>query len=167
MGLAVEREYFAVEQSAARDGYHEVPDVERRVFTRAENKKEFGKSTEVLSCGLDLESVVDEWRERCSGMVLGGSGSGKGKRKGKGKGKEGKSVDVRLSDDVGNYVCGFIYYVSLKEMLGRKGKKDVVFLHVPLLKEQEVGVAVEVVGELVRALVDAWVERMELGEERE
>ncbi|CZR67944.1 uncharacterized protein PAC_17843 [Phialocephala subalpina] len=38
IGLAVDRNYFAIEKGADRDGYHQFPDEARKVFTRAESK---------------------------------------------------------------------------------------------------------------------------------
>ncbi|CAI6342400.1 unnamed protein product [Periconia digitata] len=152
MGLAVERDYFAVERSAGRDGYHEFPDIERKVVTRSENRTWFGKNGEdVLVSGVELEGVVEGWRGYCQEIGVTGRGKGKGKGGGKGVG-----VDVRLSDDVGTYVCGFMYYVGLREMQRRKGRRDVVFLHVPPLEgDAETAVGVRVVEGLIRAIVDA------------
>lgn len=191
MGLAHGRSYFAIEKGAEREGYHEVPDEGRRVFTRGENKKVFGKSEAKLESSLDLESVVDVWRDGVCGVMLAvgraapGAAPGdakarpreKAKEKEKEKGKKGGSkqkdianvgssgkgtgageqVDVRLSDDVGNYVCGFQYYVSLLEMQKLTGKRNAVFFHVPYLEgEEDVAVGVRVTEGLVRALVGAW-----------
>lgn len=171
MGLAVDRDYFAVEKSALKEGYHEIPDVDRKVVTRAENLKWFGKKTpDVLVSQLKLEEVVEAWQVSCAGIRMpgadggkkgGGSAAGKiGSAKGKGKEGNGKgksTVDVRLSDDVGTYVCGFMYYVSLLGMEKKKGRRDVTFLHVPPLQGQgEIDVGVQVVKELIIALVGAW-----------
>lgn len=162
MGLAVDRDYFAVEQSALKEGYHDIPDIERKVITRAENKKLFGKASSSLATSFDLDSVVAAWQAACGHLtfpVSGESGKGKGGAKGKGK-QERRKVDVRLSDDVGTYVCGLIYFGSLLEMQKRKGTRDVVFLHVPSLEGAgEVEVGVEVTRELIVALVDAWEAR--------
>jgi pyroglutamyl-peptidase len=150
IGLAVDRSYFAVEQSAAKEGYHDIPDVDRRVFTRAKNKRVFGKAAEVLGSSLDLESAVGVWREACKRMAP------KARAKGKPRKEGGLDVDVRLSDDVGTFVCGFAYYVGLLEMQRRRGRRDVVFLHVPMLVGEEVGVGVEVTEELIKAFVLGW-----------
>ncbi|KAK8069000.1 hypothetical protein PG994_005616 [Apiospora phragmitis] len=172
MGLAVERDYFAVERSAPKEGYHEIPDIARRVFTRAENKALFGRSAASLAIDLPLEEVVDSWKDSvaqarlrlpCSSSSSPASAAGKaqgGGKKGKGakdtkKKEEQKEVDVRLSDDVGTYDCGFIYYLSLLEM-GKRGKKrNTVFFHVPPLKtEDEVQIGLKVTVCLVQALAD-------------
>lgn len=154
-----------MEKSAAREGYHDVPDVERKVVTRAENRKLFGKVASSLGTELDVEGAVGAWRVACGRITRASGGGGhvsKGKAGGKGKAGEaqGKKVDVRASDDVGTYVCGLIYFASMVEMERRKGTRDVVFLHVPPLDgEGEVGVGVEVVKEAVIALVDVWEAR--------
>ena len=107
----------------------------RRVFTRAENKKVWGKRPESLASTLDLDGVLEVWKEGVKNVVVGGK-RGKG---GKGKEKEkGGNVNLSVTDDVGNYVCGFLYYASLLEMGKREdGRRNVVFLHVPLLETEE------------------------------
>lgn len=183
MGLAHGRTWFAVEKGAQKEGYHEVLDMGRRVFTRAENKKLWGKEAGRLDSTLKLEVAVEKWSEEVRGVSLltrddssgvgaGGEAKEKGK-KGKQKTKEAansdsnekgkgasEQVDVRLSDDVGNYVCGFMYYVSLLEMQKSIGRRDTVFFHVPYLKsEEEILVGVRVAEGLIRALVGVWEER--------
>ena len=183
MGLAHGRGYFAVEKGAERDGYHEVPDEGRRVLTRAENKKVFAKEGARLDSTLDLGAVVVGWQDETRGIVLSLQGAAPGARPGavdekikeKGKGKQkmkgaadssfkgtasSSQVDVRLSDDVGNYVCGFQYYVSLLEMQKRTGRRDTVFLHVPYLESlEEIQIGVRVTEGLIRALVGVWLDR--------
>ncbi|KAK8044566.1 hypothetical protein PG993_004590 [Apiospora rasikravindrae] len=170
MGLAVERDYFAVEQGALKEGYHEIPDIARRVFTRAENKTRFGKSTASLVTDLPLEEVVDSWKDSVAQARLRlpssstssfsgaakAQGSGKKGAKGSKEKEEQKEVDVRLSDDVGTYVCGFIYYLSLLEMEKKGKKRNTVFFHVPPLgTEDEVQVGLKVTESLIQALADA------------
>ncbi|OAG11735.1 uncharacterized protein CC84DRAFT_1159195 [Paraphaeosphaeria sporulosa] len=161
MGLAVDRDYFAVEQSALKEGYHDIPDIERKVITRMENKKLFGKAPSSLATSLDLEPAVSAWQTACGRLSLPSKEQGSSKGKGTGKSKQEKrKVDVRLSDDVGTYVCGLIYFSSLVEMQKRTGNRDVVFFHVPQLTGGgEVDVGIEVTKELVVALVDVWEAR--------
>ncbi|KAK8120623.1 hypothetical protein PG999_004743 [Apiospora kogelbergensis] len=165
MGLAMERDYFAVESSAPKEGYHEIPDIARRVFTRADNKARFGKSAGSLVTDLPLEQVVGSWEDSVaqarlrlpssSSSGVGAKAQGSGKKGFKGFKEELKCVDVRLSDDVGTYVCGFIYYLSLLEMEKRGKKKSTVFFHVPPLgTDDEVQVGLEVTQSLIQALVD-------------
>ncbi|TVY39282.1 Pyroglutamyl-peptidase [Lachnellula subtilissima] len=97
IGLVVDRDYFAIEKSALRDGYQLLPDIARKVFTKAESKKKWGKSLERLETTLDFDDVVDRWK------------------------KGGVKADVRGSDDVGNFNCGFLYYLSLEHFLKEWG----------------------------------------------
>lgn len=154
MGLDVDSGsgVFKVERSAPKEGYHDVPDIDRKVFTRAENKKTFGKAPASLVTTLDIDAAAEMWRSACSGCILPSSGNAKSKGKGKNDGRQ--MVDVRLSDDVGTYVCGFQYFVSMLEMQKRTQKRNVVFLHVPRLEsEKEVKVGVRVAEEVIKALV--------------
>jgi pyroglutamyl-peptidase len=45
-------------------------------------------------------------------------------------GGENRSVDVRLSKDPGDFLCGFIYYAGLVERWRLKEPQNVLFLHV-------------------------------------
>ncbi|TVY91734.1 Pyroglutamyl-peptidase [Lachnellula willkommii] len=135
IGLAADRSYFAIEKSARRDGYQQYPDIARRVFTKAESKKVWGKSPERLETGLGFEDVVVRWKE--------------------GAGEE----DVRGGDDVGSYVCGFVYYLSL-EMFWKRGggggEGKVLFLHVPYLKgAEELERGKEVTVSLIKAIAES------------
>jgi pyroglutamyl-peptidase len=135
IGLAVERSYFAIEKGAEKDGYHQYPDVDRRVFNKAETKKSWGKSPYRLDTSFDLEDVLVKWRAQA-----------------------GKAPDLRTSDDVGNYVCGFVYYRSL-ELFWKKGDRDmpVVFMHVPPLPEKgDVEKGVNVTVGLIQALAESF-----------
>jgi pyroglutamyl-peptidase len=145
IGLAFDRSYFAIEKGAPRDGYHAIPDEDRKVFTKAENKKLWGKSPERLDPGFNFEKALEGWKKAVSGGV-------KGKGKGKGKGRE---EDLRVSDDVGVYICGFVYYLSLERLRESKKRSLVVFLHVPPLEgREEVERGVQIVIGLVKALVE-------------
>jgi pyrrolidone-carboxylate peptidase len=154
MGLDVDsgRGVFKVERSAPREGYHEIPDVCRKVYTRAENKKGFGKSPASLSTTLDVDAVEEIWRAGCASVTLAKEQRASHTAKGKSSGI--KNVLVHLSDDVGTYVCGFCYYVALLHMQSHTGKRHAVFFHVPPLEtEAEILVGVRVTQEVVRALV--------------
>ncbi|KAF2748294.1 peptidase C15, pyroglutamyl peptidase I-like protein [Sporormia fimetaria CBS 119925] len=161
LGVALDQTYFSLERSAKRDGYHEIPDGARRVVSRGENKKVFGRAPEVLGCCLDLVGVVE-------GVRRGLGGDGGKKTRGKRGIREMRErevevdVDVRVTDDVGNFTCGFIYFVSLREMRKRGKEGMSVFCHLPLLEgDDEIRVGVEVVEEVVRGLGEAWVGREE------
>jgi pyroglutamyl-peptidase len=183
IGLAHDRTYFAVEKGAKKEGYNDVPDETRRVFTRGENKTAFGKEAARLDSTLDLAAATAAWQEEVQGMKLKpqstaprtqpGKANEKPKEKDKGKQKlraaaetsakgavNGTQVDVRCSDDVGNYVCGLQYYASLLAMQKQTGKRDTVFLHVPYLRTlDDIEVGVRVTEALIRALVEVWAQR--------
>ena len=160
MGLDVDSGpgVFRVERSAPKEGYHDIPDVDRKVFTRGENKKTFGKSPASLVTTLDIDTAFGVWQDACAGLSLSKATAPAGFSKAKGKSKsDGKqSVEVRRSDDVGTYVCGFQYYTSMLEMQKTTRKRSVVFFHVPRLEtEDKVNVGVRVAEELIKALVGA------------
>ena len=99
-----------------------------------------------------VETVV---RNFASGHNSHGKKGGQARVKGKGGAAASKVVDLRATDDVGSFVCGFVYYVGLWEMEKMGKKRNVVFLHCPLLDtEEDVETGVRVVEELVKALVD-------------
>jgi pyroglutamyl-peptidase len=138
IGLDSESSYYAIEKGAEKDKYHEIPDEARKVVSRAEAKKLWGKSPPRLDSTLDIEDILIKWKENTSLKT-----SGKGKSKGKGEMEangSSKEVDLRTSDCVGNYVCGFVYYTSLEwfwKKNGPQGERKVLFLHVPMLEGKE------------------------------
>jgi pyrrolidone-carboxylate peptidase len=83
------------------------------VFDKSEIKKAWGKSPPYLESSFDLEDVLVKWRALIR-----------------------KDVDLRTSDDVGNYVYGFVYYTSLEYSWKRGIYAPVVFMHVPPLPER-------------------------------
>jgi len=113
IGLAVDRDYFAIEKSAEKEGYHQIPDEEGKVFTKAENKTEWGKSPASLITTLDMEDVLVKWKANAKATMT----TGKAK-------KPAKEFDLRVSDDVGYYVCGFVYYVSLEWFWKREQRRE-------------------------------------------
>ncbi|KAH6721710.1 hypothetical protein BKA61DRAFT_162563 [Leptodontidium sp. MPI-SDFR-AT-0119] len=148
MGLAADREYFAIEKGAERDGYHEIPDEKRKVFTRAETKKVWGKSPARLESTLDLEDILRMWKTNLNSSA------------GKFKGKDKAIADVRTSDDVGNYVCGFVYYASLEwfwRKYGPQGRRRVLFFHVPNMQgKDDFERGKDVTTALIKAVSDSW-----------
>jgi len=83
------------------------------VFDQSEIKKAWGKSPPYLESSFDLEDVLVKWRALIR-----------------------KDVDLRTSDDVGNYVHGFVYYTSLEYSWKRGIYAPMVFMHVPPLPER-------------------------------
>lgn len=170
MGIAAGRTYFAVEQTAAKDGYQWARDVDGKSFTEAEIQAIWGDQPERLSTDLDLNAVVASWKNGTSDVKwpqdLGRASTSSSDF----QTLEGPvqvelledvidTKDVKWSDAVGTYLCGFIYYTSLVEA-GRNGKRklrDVAFMHVPSLNnEEQLNVGVEVTIELVQALVQTF-----------
>jgi pyroglutamyl-peptidase len=144
---------FKVERSAPKEGYHDIPDIDRKVFTRAENKKIFAKAPISLVTTLNIGSAAEHWQTACCPLKL-PAALAASKSKAKGKGANKQQVNVRLSDDVGTYVCGFQYYSSMLQTQQKTGNRNVVFLHVPKLEsEQEIHVGISVTEELIKALV--------------
>ena len=170
VGLAPGQDYYSLEQGARRDGYHQSPDIARRVLTKAESRTAWGKkSADALETSFDLPRVLEGWRQR-----LRAAGGGNGKSKGgKGKptcaagGKTAYDVDVRHTDDVGNYVCGLLYYATLAELARSSpdGSRYVVFLHVPpplgagAEQDRDWGKGLAVLVALIESLADAWRQR--------
>ncbi|CZR68862.1 uncharacterized protein PAC_18762 [Phialocephala subalpina] len=129
LGFAADRDYFAIEKGAERDGYHQIPDERRIFFTSAETRKVWGKGPAAPDYTLDIENILRKWKANLN--------SGAGRSKGKDK---GATVDIRTSDDVGNYVCGIVYFVSLEwfwKKFGPLGERRVLFFHVPNMQRNE------------------------------
>ena len=78
---------FKLERSALRDGYHDIPDIERRVFTRADNKKLFGKASSSLTTTLDIDAAAGILQEACYSLSLSTPAAAPENVKVKGKGK--------------------------------------------------------------------------------
>ena len=167
LGLDKERNIFTIEKSAAKEGYHQALDVDKKVFTKQQSKDAWGKKPERLQSSLDLEVVREKWEAglRKAEKKAAGKGGKRGVAKGKDVGqaetdKKGH-VDVNCTDDVGSYVCGFVYYLSMVEMgkrKGGKGRRDVVFCHVPWLDEGDTATGMRVVEALIGAIVEVWRE---------
>jgi len=67
-----------------------------------------------------------------------------------------QSVDIRVSEDAGRYLCDFIYYSSLAYLEKKREDKRVVFLHVPVeVDEIALKTGVDVTIELIRAVVQS------------
>lgn len=115
IGLAAERSYFAVERGAHRDGYSTYPDMARKTVSKAESQKLYGKSPERLDSKVDFETLLQSW-------------------KGNVPKSKAKAPDLRLSDDVGLYVCGLVYYTSLEKLWKDENEvTKVMFFHLPPL----------------------------------
>lgn len=163
IGVAAGRTYFAVEQTSQRDGYQYTPDVEGQVFTEDEVDEVWGGQPEVLSTDLDLETVVDKWQDATSDITFPFDTESRSWDLDVRLGNDIMMTDdVRWSDSVGTYLCGFIYYASLVEkakQVSSMGVRDVAFMHVPMLEgDDEIDVGVKVTEALVGSLVETWRE---------
>lgn len=86
--------------------------------------------------------------------------------------KKREVVEIRPSDDVGCFLCGFIYYTTLawwwareKEGEGGPVERPVLFLHVPACPEEgDVERGRDITVELIKAMVGAWVAQKERAE---
>lgn len=106
----------------------------------------WGKDPPRLDSTIDVEDVVAKWRSNLSADA------------GKSKGKI-VPVDVRASNDVGNYVCGFVYYASLEWLWKRNGppgERKVLFLHVPKLEgKADIEKGRDVTIALIKAVIES------------
>jgi pyrrolidone-carboxylate peptidase len=167
MGVAEGRKYFAVEQTSQKYGYNWSIDVDGKSFTTEESDKYFAGQPTTLSTDLALTTVVSEWQQRTAdvkwppGLETADESGFAANSAVEVKLLEDvmDTQDVRWSDSVGTYLCGFIYYTGMAEM-GKNGKnklRDVAFMHVPSLPtEEHLAVGVDVAIELVQSLVQTW-----------
>jgi len=129
---------YDIEQSSGRLGYS-MPDVDGERWSDE-------LSEEVWPSGIFPDSLVStfdvaEVQRRC------------GKNEG---------FEVKASDGVGRYLCGFVYYTSLAnyESMEKGGEKPVLFLHTPFCPTQEdLDKGREAVIKVVESMVSIWLER--------
>ncbi|CAI6337843.1 unnamed protein product [Periconia digitata] len=193
IGVAEGRKYFAVEAGSSRNNFDLIRDNDGRNFSDAEGVAAWGDSPTRLDTDLDLDGTIESWQERTKDFkwpaMLSREMQSMGdvaEQKVDVKVSRGLSVamgnveeeeisvmapdpddEVRWSDNVGFYLCGFIYYAGMVQKSrmtaaegsanARVGKRDTVFMHVPLLiSDEEIGVGVDVTTELVQSLVENW-----------
>ncbi|KAI5292004.1 hypothetical protein KEM52_006689 [Ascosphaera acerosa] len=156
IGVTNRREYYSVESHACRDGYMRA-DVEERTaadiealfreraypealrpgdepHTQDGQPCSVPRSTVLQPSPVD-ESLVEAWSLLSPGL------------------------DVRLSHDAGRYVCEFIYYNSLVHAWEQGRPLSVVFVHVPVRREEgDVEKGKDAVTGLIKAIVDRWLE---------
>lgn len=136
IGLAAGRKFFTVERRSTRIPYWQKEDVLGQVFSKEMTEKMWPSETypDVLAPTFDCHDVWLRWRENVR-----------------------QELDVRPSDDPGNYLCGFIYYYSMAWYLRNRAEEcPVMFLHVPdLPTEAQVAGGREVALGLIRAMVES------------
>jgi pyroglutamyl-peptidase len=141
MGLAAERSFFTMERQAPRGPYDKYKDVDGDTFPDSEAQRLFGGCPKSLQPTIDCDDVWKRWRQAV----------------------KDESADIRTgsSSSVGNYLCGFVYYLSLSWFWKRKAEeRPVLFLHVPdLPTAARVSQGREIAIELIRAMVASRKER--------
>lgn len=148
IGLAAGRKFFAIEQGAHNRGYGDIPDVDGERYYDAIAEEEFptDKFPKVLHTSFDTSDVLARWKENL------GYPSVEEKEHGHGR------ADVQISQDAGNFLCGFIYYNSLAHYFSiKEDERPVAFLHVPDLSysEEKLKEGREIAIALIKALVDS------------
>ncbi|KAG9037816.1 hypothetical protein FRB95_004103 [Tulasnella sp. JGI-2019a] len=136
MGLAAGRSYFTLERLAYRGRFGERPDVDGAFFPPEDARRMWNSLPTTLRPTFHCNDVWRRWR----GLLV------------------DSTLDVRPSDDPGNYLCGFIYYSSLAYLLLKeeKAERPIMFMHVPdLPTESDVERGVDVAVALIRALVES------------
>ncbi|KAI4662385.1 uncharacterized protein J4E79_004674 [Alternaria viburni] len=126
IGLAAGRKYFAIEQGSQGRGYGKIPDVDGQRFDDSEMEKHFpsSKYPPKLNTSFDTSEVLAHWKANLGYTSVDGTTTDEG------------CPDVRISNDAGNFLCGFIYYNSLAHYFGiKQDERPVVFLHVPDLSD--------------------------------
>lgn len=117
MGIAYPRQYYTIETQSFRDNYNYWPDVEGKYARDLEDLpggehlwKNMYRAPKILKSS--IKDMGDMWR-RTQSLLL-------GKQCG---------ADVRLSNDPGHFLCGFIYYEGLVERWRKHQDRNVLFLH--------------------------------------
>lgn len=69
------------------------------------------------------------------------------------------NTEVRISDDAGRYLCEFIFYTTMSQLLSEGRDRNVVFFHVPdSCEDGDVKLGVEAAIALIKTLVTCWVD---------
>lgn len=142
IGLAAGRRYFAIEEGSSRDIYDQIPDVDGERFT----DDTFAKFPVNLNTSFDTSDVLNRWQEHLGIPISNGDVN------------SAKFPDVRISQNAGNFLCGFIYYNSLAHYFSiKEDERPVVFLHVPDLStiEEKLHEGIQVTVALIKALVES------------
>ncbi|KXJ91966.1 hypothetical protein Micbo1qcDRAFT_162031 [Microdochium bolleyi] len=139
IGMAGPQPMYQIERRGHRDGYR-LRDVdgnllgdEERHETQGDRWVWHGVPHELLT-DLDIEGVYKRWVARCP------------KR---------DNTALRISEDPGRYLCDFIYFSSLAHLWKQGKPRDVLFLHVPAVADDDIlGYGRELVLQLIRAIVE-------------
>jgi pyroglutamyl-peptidase len=134
IGLAAGREFFTLERLSVGGSYAEIPDVDGNLLPSELRDLLFKDCPKVLRPTFDTKDLWRRWRDNVTDP----------------------KADLRPSDDPGQFLCGFIYYLSMAHFyrMGKDVERPVMFLHVPNLQsESEINQGREVAIGLLRALV--------------
>lgn len=119
------RDFYTIETQARRDEYNEYIDEEGKLARDLGELDGYG-APEVL------ESDV-----KPSDELLGGVKGLLGEKGGKGKEKVDIDIEIRLSKDPRNFMCGLVYYAGLVERWRVDEDGNVTFLHVRSSVEED------------------------------
>ncbi|KAF2815186.1 peptidase C15, pyroglutamyl peptidase I-like protein [Mytilinidion resinicola] len=135
IGLAAGRTFYTLERGAHRTGYNSIPDVDGKLFSEAEVAARWPHLPPILKTAFKTDDVWRRWRAQLPDS----------------------NVDIRPSEDAGNFMCGFIYYNTLAHFYQQKDEeRPVTFLHVPNLPtKKDVDQGRDVACALIRAMVDS------------
>ncbi|KAF2849282.1 pyroglutamyl peptidase-like protein type I [Plenodomus tracheiphilus IPT5] len=145
IGLAAGRDHYAAEEGAWGRNYAKIPDVDGEGFPDDAMEKLFPtKQFPVRICtSFDTSDVLTRWRANLNSNSC------------------ATTPDVRISQDPGNFLCGFIYYNSLAHYYSlNHDERPVMFLHVPDISrsEDEMKTGLDVTLALIKALVQSYQE---------
>lgn len=128
VGMAGPRPLYHLERRAHRIGYA-TPDVDGCT----PGAYWHGGLPDELETDLDLDDVLKRWRAR-----------------------GGAETDLRLSDDVGRFLCDFLYYSTLAMLQLQRRPRRAVFLHVPCdASERRVSEGRKLLLDLIRAIAES------------
>ncbi|KAG8853286.1 hypothetical protein FRB96_008371 [Tulasnella sp. 330] len=136
IGLAAGRTYFTMERLAYRDRFDQKTDVDGAKIPAEEVEKLWEGVPTTLRPTFRCDDVWRRWKSLLADPTM----------------------EIRPSDDPGNYLCGFIYYSSLAYcfMKGEEAERPIMFMHVPDLQtESQIKSGVDVAIALIRALVES------------
>jgi pyroglutamyl-peptidase len=148
IGLAAGRSYFTLESGSQARGYAKIPDVDGQRFEDSVAERHFpsAKFPTRLTTSFDTSDVLARWKANLGYTSIDGTHMDEG------------CPDVRISQDAGNFLCGFIYYNSLAHYFSvKEDERPVCFLHVPDLSgsADKLREGLEVTIGLIKALVES------------
>ena len=134
LGLAEGRTFYALERQSCRNEFHQLKDVDGKQLTRDHVEAMWSDCPRILKPSFEVSQVFKGWRSSVD-----------------------YNVDLRTSDDPGNFLCGFIYFTSMAYYYKKdKSQAPVMFLHVPnLVSEGAIAEGRAVAVGLIRALAES------------